>query len=104
MVFANFSFAKVPPIYFGAGKRQLIPSWLKKRGLSRLLLVIGGQSLQKTGKLAQIEASLQQVGLTYEIISCTGEPTPAFIDGICKTYRDEGIQAVVGIGGGSAVD
>ncbi|NEZ65963.1 iron-containing alcohol dehydrogenase [Leptolyngbyaceae cyanobacterium CCMR0082] len=104
MVFADFSFAKVPPIYFGAGKRQLIPSWLKKRGLSRLLLVIGGQSLQKTGKLAQIEASLQQVGLTYEIISCTGEPTPAFIDGICKTYRDEGIQAVVGIGGGSVVD
>ena len=104
MVFANFSFAKVPPIYFGAGKRQLIPSWLKEKGLSRLLLVIGGQSLQKTGKLAQIQASLQQVGLTYEIINCTGEPTPNFIDGTCNTYRDKGIQAVVGIGGGSVVD
>ncbi|MEM7795236.1 MAG: iron-containing alcohol dehydrogenase, partial [Cyanobacteria bacterium P01_C01_bin.118] len=104
MVFADFSFAKVPPIYFGAGKRQLIPSWLKERGLSRLLLVIGGKSLQKTGKLVQIEASLQQVGLTYEIVSCQGEPTPSFIDNICKTYRSEGIQAVVGIGGGSVVD
>jgi alcohol dehydrogenase len=104
MVFADFSFAKVPPIYFGAGKRQLIPSWLKERRLSRLLLVIGGQSLQKTGKLAQIETSLQQVGLTYEIISCIGEPTPTFIDETCKTYRDSGIQAILGIGGGSVVD
>ncbi len=104
MVFADFSFAKVPPIYFGAGKRQVIPSWLKQRELSRLLLVIGGQSLQKTGKLTQVEASLQQVGLTYEIINCSGEPTPTFIDHTCKTYRDDGIQAVVGIGGGSVVD
>lgn len=104
MVFADFSFAKVPPIYFGAGKRQMIPSWLQDRALSRLLLVIGGQSLQKTGKLAHIEASLQQYGLTYEIINCPGEPTPSFIDNTCKTYRDEGIQGVVGIGGGSVVD
>lgn len=104
MTFADFSFAKVPPIYFGAGKRQLIPSWLKERKLSRALLVIGGQSLQKTGKLAQIEASFQRIGLTYEIVSCTGEPTPGFIDNICKTYRDENIQAVVGVGGGSVVD
>lgn len=104
MIFADFSFAKVPPIYFGAGKRQLIPAWLQERSLSRLLLVIGGQSLKKTGMLVQIEASLQQVGLTYEIVSCTGEPTATFIDGTCNTYRDSGIQAVVGIGGGSVVD
>ncbi|NEQ48966.1 MAG: iron-containing alcohol dehydrogenase [Leptolyngbya sp. SIO3F4] len=104
MVFADFSFAKVPPIYFGAGKRQLIPSWLKERGLLRLLLVIGGQSLRKTGKLSQVESSLQQVGLTYEIVNCTGEPTPDFVDTICKAYRNKGFQAVVGIGGGSVVD
>ncbi len=104
MTFADFSFAKVPPIYFGAGKRQLISSWLKERKLSRVLLVIGGQSLKKIGKLAQIEASLRQVGLGYEIINCTGEPTPTFIDNTCKTYRDQAIQAVVGIGGGSVVD
>lgn len=104
MVFADFSVAKIPPIYFGAGKRTLIPVWLKERNLLRLLLVIGGQSLQKTGKLAQIEASLQQVGLSYEIISCPGEPNPTFIDTTCNTYRNSGIQAVVGIGGGSVVD
>ncbi|MEL6228600.1 MAG: hypothetical protein AAFR24_01695 [Cyanobacteria bacterium J06627_3] len=72
MIFADFSLAKVPPIYFGAGKRQLMPAWLRERALTRLLLVIGGQSLQKTGKLASIEASLQQYGLTYEIVRCTG--------------------------------
>ena len=104
MIFADFSFAKVPPIYFGAGKRQLMPTWLRERGLTRLLLVIGGQSLQKTGKLASIEASLQEYGLTYEIVRCTGEPTATFINDTCKTYRAEGIQAVVGIGGGSVVD
>lgn len=103
-MFADFSFAKVPPIYFGAGKRQLIPTWLKNKGLSRLLLVIGGQSLQKTGKLTQIEASLQQVGLTYEIVNCRGEPTPNFVDDTCKNYRNKSIQSVIGIGGGSVID
>ncbi|MBT9311778.1 iron-containing alcohol dehydrogenase [Leptothoe kymatousa] len=104
MVFADFSFAKVPPIYFGAGKRKLIPTWLKERNASCLLLVIGGKSLQTTGHLAQIEASLKQVGISYEILHCAGEPTPDFIDQTCHTYRDQGIQAVIGIGGGSVVD
>lgn len=104
MVFADFSFANVPPIYFGAGKRILISSWLEEKKLSRVLLVIGGQSLQQTGKLAQIEVSLRHHKLTYDIIHCPGEPTPTFIDNTCKTYQNEGIQAVIGIGGGSVVD
>ena len=104
MAFAPFSFAKVPPIYFGAGKRQLLPQLLAPHAANQLLVVVGGRSLRASGHLDDIEALLQQQDLSYELVTCTGEPTPDFIDGACRAYRHQNIGAVVGIGGGSVVD
>lgn len=102
--FANFYFAKLPPIYFGAGKLSVLPKLLKGYSCQNILLVTGGQSLAASGYLATMQGNLEAAGIRYQHIICEGEPTPALIDSTCEAYRQAGIQGVVAIGGGSVVD
>jgi alcohol dehydrogenase len=105
MAMYAFNFAKVPPLYLGAGKLSLLPQVIQQMGEGRsVLLVTGGKSLEQSGKLAEIEAGLTAASLTYERVTCPAEPTPTLIDQTCERYRHQGISVVVAIGGGSVVD
>ena len=104
MVMPAFNFAKVPPIYFGAGKLKLLPKLISQFKAAAILLVTGEQSLQATGKLRQIEVMLQSVGIEVHPVICKGEPTTSLIDRVCADYRAANIDGVVAIGGGSVVD
>ncbi|MGK7929261.1 MAG: iron-containing alcohol dehydrogenase [Spirulina sp.] len=99
-----FNFAKVPPLYFGAGNIKKLPEILTQFSSEKVLLVIGRQSLEKSGKLAEIENLLESAGIASQIVTCTGEPTTPEIDRLCQEKRPEAIDAVVGIGGGSVID
>ncbi len=99
-----FNYARVPPIYFGAGKLQLLPTLAGKLGASSLLLVIGGKSLRQSGKDQAVRDLLDAAGIKTRVVSCDGEPTAAFVDRVCAEHRGRSIDLVVGIGGGSVVD
>ena len=104
MVIPAFNFAKVPPIYFGAGKLKLLPKVIRQLKGSNILLVTGAHSLQASGKLPQIEMMLRTVGIEVHPVICHGEPTTSMIDRLCTEYRKASIDGVVAIGGGSVVD
>lgn len=99
-----FTFTKVPTIHFGIGKVLQLPILIRQRGGKTLLLVIGKTSLQRSGRLNAIQASLTDAEISVQVAICQGEPTTQFIDDVCNQYRNTGIDAVAAIGGGSVVD
>ena len=103
-MFREFNYAKVPPLYIGAGKLNLLPEIIAKFQGQRILLVTGGKSLEASGKLAVIENLLEESSIQYDRVIIEGEPSTSIIDKICAEKRELPIDAIVGIGGGSVVD
>ena len=99
-----FFFAKVPPIHFGTGKLQQLVPLLKAYNSQAILLITGGHSLEASGKLSEICQMLDGADIQFERVECRNEPSTHEVDRICRDYRDRGVNAVVGIGGGSAID
>ncbi|WP_265265684.1 iron-containing alcohol dehydrogenase [Spirulina subsalsa] len=102
-----FNFAKVPPLYLGQGKLQLLPQLMQSFGRGerlRVLWVTGKHSLQKSGQEATVEGLLGEGGEVVGRLVCDREPTTELIDHWCAIYRPQQIHLVVGIGGGSVID
>ena len=104
MKLGPFAYARVPPLHFGCGKLSLLPELAAGFGSRRCLLVTGGRSFAASGKLEALQHLLRKAGIEVDTVSCAGEPSAAFIDGVCSETRELEIDLVVGIGGGSAVD
>jgi alcohol dehydrogenase class IV len=103
MVISDFKFARIPDIYFGPGKINLLADLAGQYG-SKVLLVTGSQSLKQSGKLDIILKILKSANMEYFITSVNGEPTPEFVDKTVDDFRNKEIDVVLAIGGGSVVD
>ena len=104
MAISPFFFAKVPPIHFGTGKLEQLPSLLKSLKAQNILVVTGGKSLDHSDNWSEIQSLFEQNQISFERISYSGEPTTPDVDRLCQQYRPHQIEAVVGIGGGSVID
>ena len=102
-MFLDFNFASIPHIIFGAGKLNELYELIPKFG-NNILYVIGGSSLKKSGKWDEIAYAMKKKNVNFSEISVNGEPTPTLIDEAVKKYRNQKIDIVVGIGGGSVID
>ncbi|MEO0537828.1 MAG: iron-containing alcohol dehydrogenase [Cyanobacteria bacterium P01_A01_bin.123] len=100
----SFTFAKVPPLYFGPGQITQLPTLIQQWEGTHLLLVTGQRSLQASGQLNRVKTLLAEAGLQVQLVTCPGEPTTHFIDDTCNRCRGRNIDVVVAIGGGSVVD
>lgn len=100
---ANFSIARLPRIEFGAGALKKAPDIIMNYG-SRILLVTGARSFTNTNHWQPFIDQLKQHAITWQHCTIAGEPSPALIDDLVKTYANGAFDAVVGIGGGSALD
>lgn len=99
-----FDYARIPPIYFGAGKLDRLPRLVRQFEGQNILLITGGASLQRSGQLDRVRNLLEQTGTVVYHVACDGEPTASMIDKVVATYRPLSIDVVVSIGGGSVVD
>ena len=104
MAISPFFLAKVPPIHFGTGKIEQLPSLLKSLKAHKVLVVTGGKSLDHSGNWSVIQSLFEQNQITMKRISYSGEPSTPDLDRLCQEYRPQQIEAVVGIGGGSVID
>jgi len=93
----------MPEIYFGAGTLRQLPQLLLRAG-RRALLVTGSTSFLHSDAYAGLTLGLAQSEITFFQTSISGEPSPSFIDQAVERYRDEKLNWVIGIGGGSAID
>ena len=62
-------------IVFGAGSTEKLPELLKKRGLSRVLVVYGGASAKKSGLLDRVFRLLDKADVRYRSLGGV-QPNP----------------------------
>lgn len=103
MKFSPFSLANLPRILFGEGSLQQLPGCIAGVG-SRALLVNGRRSFLATAHWQPLQQSLQQQGIACEQATVSGEPSPQLVDEVVRRFFGQGIDVVVGIGGGSVLD
>lgn len=102
-MFPSFSIARLPRIEFGPGAVFKLPSLLAPYG-KKLLLVTGGRSFTATPQWERLSVALKEKGYAWERFRVDGEPSPQLVDDAVGQFKNAGIEAVVGIGGGSVLD
>jgi len=101
--FEAFDVARLPEIRFGGGTFDHLPGILSCYGRSALL-VTGAASLQQTPRWQRLLEALDAVGVNWQRVAVSGEPTPELVDEAVERFGSAGIDVVAGIGGGSALD
>src|SRR5512140_2004133 len=98
-----FQFSRLPLIWFGNGKSELLPGLIKRYG-TKIILVTGERSFRDSEKWVMVTGSFLKPGIEYLDVKIPGEPSPEIIDDVVRRFSSEDINAVVGIGGGSVLD
>ena len=95
-------------VYFGCGaikKIDDIALALKSKGIDKVIVISGKGSYKITGAWDYVEAALKNHNIGYvNYAKCTPNPTTTSIDEAKKLGMEFGAKAVIGIGGGSAID
>ncbi|MCA1905329.1 MAG: iron-containing alcohol dehydrogenase [Desulfarculus sp.] len=100
----GFSFDSIRRTVFGQGSSEKLGQEVLLLGTKKVLVVIDPQ-VRSAGVADPALKSLQQAGVKYVIYDrITREPEPAEADDAATLGREFGAQAVIGIGGGSALD
>jgi alcohol dehydrogenase YqhD (iron-dependent ADH family) len=100
----NFEYNIPTRVYFGKGEVASLEHELKGR-YKRVLIVTGSGSVKSNGVFDQVLAQVKKAGLDYKELSGI-QPNPrlkSVYKGI-QICRDNGIDLVLGIGGGSVID
>lgn len=98
-----FSIGRLPRIEFGAGAARKLPELAETYGRT-LLLVLGAGSFLRSPLASPLLDGLRARGLSVETLNVPGEPSPELVDSAVADFRAQGIDLVVGIGGGSVLD
>lgn len=102
MEFTHYLHTKV---VFGKGTISKVGDEVKKQGGSKVLVVTTGNLLEVTGYYEVITKSLNSAGVKYVIFNEVEEnPSIETCEKGARISKDEGINAIVAFGGGSAMD
>jgi alcohol dehydrogenase len=99
----HFSVAHLPRIEFGPGSIRKLPAIAAGYG-KRLLLVTGQRSFVESAAGDWLLGELNVRGFSWQHLKVGAEPTPQFVDEAVANLRRSAFDAVVGVGGGSALD
>ncbi len=77
--------------------------YLKKCG--KKALIVTGKHVVLSDMMAELKKALEEIGIAYFVFDgITGEPTNVMIDEGIATYKENGCDFCIGIGGGSPLD
>ncbi len=99
----SFQFSKLPLIYFGTGRINLLSSLMQLYG-KRVILVTDKRSFSQLPNISDVIDSLGKAAISQDIVSVEGESSPGFIDEQVAALSDKLKDLVVAIGGGSVLD
>ena len=97
----SFALASSPTLVFGSGELAALPGLVQYWG-KKVLLITGGKSLLGSTRWPNLLEQLESAGIKWRQYTVAGEPSPMVVDRAVEQYREEGIEVVVGIGGGSS--
>ena len=95
----RFDFATASAINFGAGSRAILPDRIRSEG-TRALVVTGSEPERADALLAAI----RNAGVTVTSSPLAHEPTVDDARSVTRLARDEAVEVVIALGGGSVID
>lgn len=101
----NFTYITPTRYQFGRGAENEVGRLARHEGMTNVLLVWGKGSVVRSGLLARVKAALDAEGIIYTDLSGV-QPNPMddkVYEGIAIA-REKGIDGVIAVGGGSAID
>lgn len=101
----NFTFYSPTEFIFGKDTQKKTGATVKRFGGSKVMLVYGGTSAEKSGLISQIKESLEKEGISYCILKGI-QPNPTddrVYEGIAKALEED-VDFILAVGGGSVID
>lgn len=90
--------------YFGAGARRMLADEFRGRGFAKAF-VVTDRDLIRFGVAGKVTGVLDNAGIAYEIFSdLKPNPTVKNVQAGVEAFRRSGADAIVAVGGGSAMD
>ena len=102
-MFNQFSIARLPRIEFGSGVFSRLAELSTNYG-KQVLLVTGACSFLESKYYQQLASDFEARQIRWHVFKVAGEPSPQLVDTAVEQYADQGIDLVIGLGGGSALD
>ncbi len=100
----NFEYHIPTKIAFGKGQIEKLPEYVKEYG-RKALIIYGGGSIKRIGVYDRAVELLQKAGICYlELSGVEPNPQIATVRRGVKMCKEEGIEVLVPIGGGSTID
>lgn len=101
----NFEFTSPTKFYFGKGAELKAGEYLSSIGVKNVLLVSGKSSAEKSGLLGSIRKKLDEAGIKHHtLLGVVPNPRDDKVYEGIKICRENNVDFVLGVGGGSAVD
>jgi len=103
MQFIPFAISRLPRISYGSGRINEVPALAATYGRTALL-VTGKHSFCSTPRWQSFTQLLETKGMKWLHLTVSGEPSPILVDKAVSQFRDESVDVVIAIGGGSVLD
>lgn len=101
----NFQFYSPTEFVFGKDTENKAGECVKKHGGTKVLLHYGGGSAIKSGLLGRVKTSLEKAGVEYvELGGVKPNPRDTLVYEGIKFCREENIDFILSVGGGSVID
>lgn len=101
----NFTYYSPTEFVFGRGVEEGVGAKAAERGFRRALLVYGKGSVVRSGLLDRVKASLDAAGVEYvDLAGVRPNPEVESVREGIRMVREEGVDLIFPVGGGSAID
>ena len=101
----NFNFYSPTEFVFGKGRENECGRYVKKYSKSKVLIHYGGGSVVKSGLLDRVKKSLTDSGISFvELGGVQPNPRDTLVYKGIELCRNEGVDFILAVGGGSVID
>ena len=101
----SFTFHCPTEVVFGRGAENAVAEKLRAFGASRVLILYGGGSAERSGLLSRIECNLTSAGLAFLVMGgVRPNPRVSFVREAIREGFAANVNFVLAVGGGSVID
>lgn len=101
----NFEYYTPTQVIFGKNTEERVGELVKAQNCTRVLVHYGSGSVKRSGLLDRVFASLDAAGVSYvELGGAVPNPRLSLVYKGIELCKKEGVDFILGVGGGSAVD
>ena len=101
----DFTYYTPTRVIFGKGKHKEVGQIIKEYGYSTIMMQYGKNSIKKSGLYDEVMSSLKENGIKVsEMGGVEPHPKVAFVREAAKVAKENGVQMILAVGGGSVID